>query len=119
MVQQNVGTQIGQAWALHRAGRNGEAIAEFESIISIAPESIDAHYGLGLAQRADGQLERAIETFRKARHIAEEAYSAVRTVSEVKGNVVRSNDLSSSDDDRYMMLLRMIGQRLAELGYHS
>lgn len=114
---QHVTQQIGQAWGNHRSGQNDVAITEFEQVLSIAPDSIDAFYGLGLAQRASGQIDQSIKSFQKALKITKESLQATQKLAEAKGTIVGSiNDLGSTDDDRYMMLRRMITQRLVELG---
>lgn len=110
MSQPNVSSQIGQAWNYHRQGNNKEAIAEFESAIRTAPENVDAYYGLGLAQRAAGDQLAASDSFSKAHSLAKTRLAALHSGESV------GNDLQSSEDDRYLMLVRMIGQRLAEMG---
>lgn len=117
MEQKNtVKQQIGQAWAYHREGRNDQAIAEFETVLNQQPDSVDAHYGMGLALRAEDRNQQAVESFQKALELAQRTLNALRSVSEAEGQAGRTNDLGSTDDDRYMMLIRMIKQRLAELG---
>ncbi|MBC7870034.1 MAG: tetratricopeptide repeat protein [Chitinophagaceae bacterium] len=112
MSQQNLTSQIGQAWNYHRQGNNREAIAEFEKVVKTAPDSVDALYGLGLSQRSAGDKTSAIETFRKAYILAK------TTLADLRANNV-GNNLQSIEDDRFMMLVRMTGQRLAELGVHD
>jgi tetratricopeptide (TPR) repeat protein len=116
MPQTNIDAQLNTAWGYHRQGQNDVAIAEFEKALAAAPDSIDARYGIGLALRASGQEARAVEVFQKAYEAAKEALRAVRAVAEAQGVVVSGNDLSNPEDDRYMMLVRMISQRLTELG---
>lgn len=107
--------RIGEAWRLHRANDHDQAIEIFRDILARTPDNLDAHYGLGLATRAVGKEEEAVEAFQKALHLAKEALKAVDTTASVDGHG-GGNDLNSYDDDRYLMLNRMIRQRLNELG---
>lgn len=112
MSNQNITQRIGQAWGLHRHGQNDQAINEFKSVLSTDPNNIDAHYGLGLAYRAIDSDDEAVAAFKKAHSLttaAFEKFKAERGDSPV-------NDMTISDDDRFMMLTRMIKQRLSELG---
>ena len=113
-----IDTMVGNAWRLHREGNNTAAIKEFREVLKTTPTNVDAYYGLGLALRADGQAGEAIESFRKALETAQQAYNATRQLSEVDGHP-GGNDLTSIQDDRFMMLTRMIKQRLADLGVDS
>ena len=107
--------RIGDAWGLHREGKNQQAIEAFKDVLNTAPTSVDAHYGLGLAQQADGQNEQALETFQKALELSTEAYQSSRNLAGAEG-VPGENDLESIEDDRYMMLQRLIKQRITALG---
>ena len=107
--------RIGEAWRLHRSGNNRAAIDIFQDILAKTPQNLDATYGLGLARRADGDKAGAIEAFKSASKLAEEALNAVDVTSGVDGHH-GGNDLDTDDDDRFLMLQRMIQQRLAELG---
>lgn len=106
--------RIGEAWKLHRMGNNREAMDIFTEILRQRPDHIDALYGLGLAQRDEGSLHEAAESFSKAAQLAQEALDAVDKTSIVDGHK-GSNDLDSYEDDRFMMLSRMIEQRLEEI----
>jgi tetratricopeptide (TPR) repeat protein len=110
----NADPKIGEAWAMHRDGRNRDAIARFEEALMVVPHSADAHYGLGLALRAEGDTDRAIEMFKKSYEIAQRKLESIRSLDDVDDNI--ANNLDTTEDDRYMMLSRMIHQRLAELG---
>lgn len=110
----NADPKIGEAWAIHRRGDHPGAIKKFEEAIKVVPHSADAHYGLALALRADGQNEKAIDAFRQSLEIAENKLSAVRNLDDVDDQV--RNNLDTIEDDRYLMLSRMIKQRLHELG---
>ncbi len=106
--------KIGQAWRLHRDDDNAGAIRMFNDIIASHPESVDALYGLGLACKASGATSDASTAFQQALDITESALSAVLTTSHVEGHQ-SGNDLETNLDDRYMMLTRMIKQRLEDL----
>jgi tetratricopeptide (TPR) repeat protein len=95
---------ISQAWKQHRDGNAKGAVSEFQRITSRELQSIDAFYGLGLAQKSAGQAQDAIASFKKALELVESGAGRDKGQSEV-----------ISDHDRYMMLGRMIKQRLSEL----
>lgn len=107
--------KIGQAWRRHRDGDANGAIDMFNSIVESNPANVDAHYGLGLAYKALGDTDAAAAAFRKALDNTEQALSAVQTAATVEGQLA-DNDLDSSFDDRYMMLTRMLNQRLEDVG---
>lgn len=107
--------KIGQAWRLHRDGDSRGAIDMFSSIVETNPANVDAHYGLGLAHKALGDNEAAAAAFRTALENTEQALTAVQTASHVEGQI-GDNDLDSNFDDRYMMLTRMLNQRLEDVG---
>ena len=110
--------KVGQAWRLHRDGDSRGAIGMFNSIVEANPANVDAHYGLGLAHKAMGDNGAAREAFQKALDNTEQALSAVQTASHVEGHL-GDNDLDSNFDDRYMMLTRMLKQRLEDVGAAS
>lgn len=107
---QAVDAQVGAAWAHQREGRPNDAIAGFEKVLETVPNAVDAYYGMGMALRSAGREADAVESFQKALEISQSMLQALRS----QGSA--SNDLGSTEDDRYMMLIRMIKQRLAELG---
>ncbi|MCU0496594.1 MAG: tetratricopeptide repeat protein [Anaerolineae bacterium] len=108
----NVDSMIGRGWAAHREGRNGDAIADFEKVLRTDANNVDAHYGLGLAHRANGSLEQARVALEKSLEVCR------KNLSELRGER-KENNLSTYEDDRYMMLIRMISQRLDELKARS
>lgn len=112
MSQNSNDALIGRAWAAHRAGRNGDAIRDFEQAIKADSTSVDAYYGLGLAHRATQQYPAAAEAFNKALELSQQK------LEEIRGNRLENN-LESKEDDRYMMLNRMLAQRLEELQQKS
>jgi tetratricopeptide (TPR) repeat protein len=111
--EDHIKAQIGEAWELHRKGQNELAIAKFDSILRTANDSVDTHYGLALAARAAGETERAVEHFTTAYKLIEDNLTRIR--AEHKAGDAE-NILFMTADDRYMMLMRMTSQRLAELG---
>jgi tetratricopeptide (TPR) repeat protein len=108
MAKNNTDSLIGRAWGAHRAGNNNEAIRDFEQVLKSDRENVDAYYGLGLAQRGAGQYAAARTSFETARDLAQQK-------KDVLQGGKQENNLETLEDDRYMMLLRMIGQRLEEL----
>lgn len=110
--------KIGQAWRLHRDGDSRGAIYMFSSIVAANPANVDAHYGLGLAHKALGEFDAAAASFQTALDNTEQALAAVQTATHVEGHL-GDNDLDSNFDDRYMMLTRMLNQRLEDVGAAS
>jgi tetratricopeptide (TPR) repeat protein len=99
---------IGDAWDLHRKGDQAAAQQLFEEVLQRDAESVDAYYGLGLVKRASSDKAGARTAFERSQTLARNALDALRAGRD-------TNDLSTTKDDRYMMLLRMIEQRLAEV----
>jgi cytochrome c-type biogenesis protein CcmH/NrfG len=89
--------QLGQAWTSHRGGQQEAAISEFDAILNLDSEQLDALYGLALAQRASGDHASAALTWEKCL------------------TLVRARLSETPGDDHYEMLERMTGQRLSEL----
>lgn len=106
MSSENIAADIGRAWRYQREGKADEAIHEYERILKQDGNNIDANYGMGLAQRTVGKKENAIPYFRKALELVD---AAAKARNHVPG------DRNTAEDDRYMMLGRMIQQRLTEL----
>lgn len=107
--------RISEAWRLHRDGQNKSAIDIFQDIIGTAPENVDAYYGLGLAYKAVGDIASAADAFQTGLGYAEQALNAVQLTSHVDGHH-GANNLDTHDDDRFMMLTRMLKQRLDDVG---
>lgn len=99
---------IGDAWALHRNGDNAGAVRAFEAILQRDADNVDAAYGLGLAQRALGNKDAARKSFERSKSLAEKSLATIRRERD-------SNDLKTDKDDRDVMLLNMLKQRLAEV----
>jgi tetratricopeptide (TPR) repeat protein len=108
-----VGSPIAEAWVLLERDRPDEAIAAFDSVIQQEPNNVDARYGKGLALRAAGKSDAAVEEFQKTLQLSRKLLEEVRSQYGVSDSV---SSLETTEDDRYMMLDRMIRQRLAELG---
>ena len=106
--------RIGEAWRAHRNGDNSEAARQFDAVIQMNPENVDAHYGKGLALKADGDSAGAAAAFQLALNYAQAALDAVQTASVAEGHH-GANDLDTRDDDRYMMLSRMLQQRIDDV----
>jgi Tfp pilus assembly protein PilF len=92
--------QVGDAWDLHRRGNHSEALTAFQRVVEAAPNHIDAHFGLGLTQRALGENSAAATTFQNALRLAEAEKAAD----------------DGSRFDRLSITVRMLKQRLAEVG---
>jgi tetratricopeptide (TPR) repeat protein len=107
--------RIAEAWKLHRREEHKNAIEMFKDILEKSPELIDAYYGMGLAQKALGDKNGATRSFQECLRLARKALDAVNLESRVEGHHGK-NDLTTYDDDRYMMLTRMVHQRLYEMG---
>jgi tetratricopeptide (TPR) repeat protein len=108
--------RIAEAWKVHRRGEHKAAIEMFQEILAKSPELIDAFYGMGLAQKALGEKNGATKSFQECLRLARKALDAVNLESRVEGHMHGRNDLTTYDDDRYMMLTRMVHQRLYEMG---
>jgi tetratricopeptide (TPR) repeat protein len=106
MSNENIATDIGRAWGYHREGKFDAAIGEFERILKMDANNIDANYGMGLAQRRAGKNENAVKYFQKAAQLVD---AAILARNHIPG------ERNMPDDDRYMMLARMLQQRLSEL----
>lgn len=118
MSNDNIAAQIGRAWRYQREGNADTAIKEFEKILRQDPDNIDANYGMGLAQRTAGQTQAAVEYFQRALEIVNENDSAGRNAREIAANDFQTERIkpNTAEDDRYMMLTRMLKQRLSEIG---
>ena len=105
---QETNTHISAGWAAHRSGDNQDALRHFEAALAVDNENIDAYYGIGLAKRDLGQLNEAKAAF-------EQSLLLTRNKIEMAQPMNDGNAVNIPDIDRYMMLIRMIGQRLAEV----
>ena len=105
-------SNVSNAWRYQREHQASTAVTEFEKILNQDAHNIDALYGLGLALRDSGKKEAAVEKFQQVLELVESAAVARRPVLTGQEEVRLAN---TPDDDRYMMLARMIKQRLTEL----
>jgi Tfp pilus assembly protein PilF len=95
MAQQDTfASQLGQAWGQLRNNNRRDAQAGFQQILQSDANHVDALYGLALAQMVDGQHQAARGNFERCLEL-------------VKKNIT---------GDRQLLLLRMIQQRMHELG---
>lgn len=110
--------EVGQAWANLRSGQSDQAVSLFDGIIQNNPQNVDAYYGLGLAQKALGNKQRSIEAFQQAYDLAQDHLAELRKEESQESGprLGVANNLKSVEDDRYMMLIRMLSQRLQEQG---
>ena len=105
-------SNVSNAWRYQREHQASTAVTEFEKILKQDTNNIDALFGLGLALRDSGKKEEAIGQFQQVLELVESAALARRPASTGEDEIRVPN---TADDDRYMMLARMIKQRLAEL----
>ena len=105
-------SNVSNAWRYQREHQASTAVTEFEKILNQDAHNIDALYGLGLALRDSGKKETAVEKFQQVLELVDSAAVARRPALTGQEEVRLAN---TPDDDRYMMLARMIKQRLAEL----
>ncbi len=110
--QSNVSDLVSRAWNLQREGRSSAAVTEFQKVVQQHPKDIDANYGLGMAQKASGQVEDAIRTFKIALELIEDNKNTYET-SRVRNP--EQENIKTPEDDRFQMLSRMVNQRLSEL----
>ena len=102
--------RVGKAWRMHREGNNSGAIGMFQEAIASDPENIDARYGLGLAQKASGDIGAAKDAFSSALEQLQHSSAAEAAA------LAQEHHSETNLGDRYIMLTRMLNQRLDELG---
>lgn len=127
--------RIGDAWQQHRNGNHKAAVDAFESLLKDTPQdmnvdsvdklsdeqrsarlgemadSVDAMYGLGLATRANGDDARSLEIFQDALALTNKMLKALGVDDISAGR----NELNSFEDDRFVMMRRMLSQRVEEM----
>ncbi len=113
MSQNSLSDAISHAWNHQREGHPDAAIGEFQKILQQNPRDIDANYGLGIAQKALGQTDAAIKTFKNTLELIAESKKAYDSTRNQSGEL---DTIKTPEDDRFMMLNRMVQQRLSELG---
>ncbi|MCY3936238.1 MAG: tetratricopeptide repeat protein [Chloroflexi bacterium] len=119
MEQDATRQQISDAWRLHREGKSDDAIDGYQAILAGNAQNIDALYGVGLAYRSLGQTDRAVESFHAAQSALEtwesERVGAMKA-EEPETGLPSLSDPIAGEGDYYIILSRMIRQRLSELG---
>jgi len=105
-------TNVSNAWRLQREHKASSAVPEFQKILNQDADNIDALYGLGLALRDSGNTEGAITNFQRCLELVDAAALARRPAATGEEEHRVAN---TPEDDRYMMLSRMLKQRLTEL----
>lgn len=110
MAAANPGEEVRRAWQQQRDGNSAAAMDAFESIVRAHPEDIDARYGLGIAQKAAGNRDKAIQNFREALALVESGQQA----QEERKESSSEDTIRTPEDDRLTMLARMLNQRIAE-----
>lgn len=114
MSQDNaVRDRVTSAWDLYRNAQYQQSADAFEALARDISDEVDVYYGLGLALRATGQADGAIDAFRKGYDLSLEKLQAVRDAAKQSEHHAAEN-LGITEEDRYMMLTRMLHQRLAE-----
>ena len=103
---------VSSAWRFQREHQAATAVTEYEKILKQDANNIDALYGLGLALRDSGRKEDATAKFQQVLELVTAAAAARKPAPAGDEEVRVAN---TAEDDRYMMLSRMIKQRLAEL----
>lgn len=73
MSEKDIDQKIGEAWKAHYKGENARAIDMFTQLAQQNPDHVDVQWGLGLAYRSAGDLDRATEAFKRAKTLIEAA----------------------------------------------
>ncbi len=60
-----VETHIDRGWEFHTKKQYDQAIEQFRMAIEMDGDAVDAYYGLGLACKAKGEKEAAIQAFER------------------------------------------------------
>ena len=105
-----VDEQVRRAWQQQRAGNSAAALDAFAQVVQDHPDDIDARYGLGMSQRAVGKRAEAVSSFRSALQLVE----AGQRAEAEKQSGQEQDHIATPEDDRLMMLSRMLGQRISE-----
>jgi Flp pilus assembly protein TadD len=87
------GAQQNLGWGLHYANQSSEAVASFQRALELDPNSVDAHYGLGMTFKQLKKKDDAKRAFERAIALAEQ----------------------SEDPNRAKMLRRLAGGHLHEI----
>lgn len=95
MSEKEIDQKIGEAWKTHYKGEHARAIDMFTQLAQQAPDHVDVHWGLGLSYRTSGDLDKAVEAFKRAKALVE---------IEIEKN--------PSEYGRLFLLNRMINQQI-------
>ena len=98
MGERELNERTGEAWKAHYTGNQQLAIDQFLTIVSEAPEDIDANWGLALSYRDAGDRDKAVEIFTKVRDL-----------------VSRQLDAAPDNYERFFMLKRMAIQHIEQM----
>jgi Flp pilus assembly protein TadD len=90
--------KISMAWKAHYNGQHEQAIDSFKQLVSLAPDDVDANWGLGLSYRKAGDKANALQVFQKVREL-----------------LVQQMDVKSDDYERLFMLKRMVAQQIEQM----
>ncbi|MBI1279480.1 MAG: hypothetical protein GC179_15225 [Anaerolineaceae bacterium] len=107
-----INASISHAWRHQREHQAATAVPEFEKILKQDENNLDALYGMGLALRDSGNKEGAIQNFQRCLELVTAAAAARRPA---KTGEDEHRTANTPEDDRFMMLTRMLQQRLDEL----
>jgi tetratricopeptide (TPR) repeat protein len=91
-------SKISMAWKAHYNGQHEQAISEFKALVNLAPDDVDANWGLGLSYRKAGDKANALQVFQKVRDL-----------------LVQQMDAQSDDFERFFMLKRMVTQQIEQI----
>lgn len=88
-----------RGWAFHSRGLNEQAEVDFRKAISLAPDSVDANYVLGLVLKAQGRKEEAILAFTRTIELLDGGALEDPTRGEMLRRLARAhvNDLTIGD----------------------
>ena len=70
--------QVDLGWGLYGGGQYAEAAEQFERVLAVSPDSVDARYGLGLSCKALGGKEAAVGAFEKVVEMSQQIEDHVR-----------------------------------------
>jgi tetratricopeptide (TPR) repeat protein len=73
-------------------GRPGDAVDAFATAIQLGPDLIEAHRGLGRAQQAMGQTDRAVASYERALALDGNDVGALTSLASILGAVPASSD---------------------------
>jgi len=104
---------IADAWVNLRTGQMELALAGFDGVLMADSENLDALYGKGMVLRATGQTDAAVSIFRKVLDVSQQRLTELRAQHVGHETAI---GFENPEEARFMMLGRMIRQRLAELG---